>query len=240
MKRLAYALVLICLAGSVRAAIEYREFTSADGKTIRGRIISYDANKEIVTIERESKRRASVPVTVFSEADQAYIEAWKQAQVFLSSKFKVTLNKRRRSNESLSSRGTVSIKAEDTYYEVFISNRSATPLYDITIKYCIYYEQEDPNRKQGVHCGELKLDSISSTEEKELKTDPVTVYKSDLDSGYYYTGGHDSSQNGSVHGIWIKVMMNTGAEVLVKEICLPDSIPNSRSWATKTRAVGVN
>jgi hypothetical protein len=83
-----YVLMLVFLIGwvfSVPAATEYREFTSTDGKTIRGAIQAFDARTQTVTIEREGKGTSKVPLSIFSEKDQAYVLEWEAAKDFLSS-----------------------------------------------------------------------------------------------------------------------------------------------------------
>jgi len=76
MKNILFGLIAFLICSSIWAATEYRTFVGTDGKVLRGRILSYNRNSRKVTIEREDKRSFQVPITVFSEEDQAYIQKW--------------------------------------------------------------------------------------------------------------------------------------------------------------------
>ncbi len=74
---LATALLLI---GLLAGADEYRAFTSADGKSIRGKVIEVDEQRRMITIERDDKKQVTVPVDLFSGKDQNYILKWAATQ----------------------------------------------------------------------------------------------------------------------------------------------------------------
>ncbi|QBG48683.1 hypothetical protein EGM51_15200 [Verrucomicrobia bacterium S94] len=76
MKRL-FLLTLSLFSMSAVLAADYRLFTDQDGRTIEAKIIKLDASMKKVTLERRNKKKATVPVNVFSEEDQKYILAWK-------------------------------------------------------------------------------------------------------------------------------------------------------------------
>jgi len=81
------ALVMaLLLIGLSAGAGEYRNFMSADGKTIRGKVVAFDENLNRVTIERDNKKQATVPITVFSAEDQDYLRHWKDNQDALQEK----------------------------------------------------------------------------------------------------------------------------------------------------------
>lgn len=73
MKRLVLFVCWLCLASSICAAMEYRDFRDSQGRLIRARVLKFDARTEMVTIQREGMRASKVPLNIFSEADQAYI-----------------------------------------------------------------------------------------------------------------------------------------------------------------------
>ena len=66
-------MVALIVALETVQASEYRDFLSADGKTMRGRVLRFDTRANEVTIERDNKKVFTVPVTVFSKEDQGYI-----------------------------------------------------------------------------------------------------------------------------------------------------------------------
>lgn len=57
-------------------ADEYRSFTDKKGRTIQAIIIKVNKGEKNVTIERDNNKKITVPISVFSEADQDYINAW--------------------------------------------------------------------------------------------------------------------------------------------------------------------
>ena len=59
---LVVCLMVVCTV--VHAAPQYRDFMDTEGRTIRGRIIAFDGKADIVTIERDTKRTAKVPVAI--------------------------------------------------------------------------------------------------------------------------------------------------------------------------------
>lgn len=73
MKRM---ILFICWSGMVFSvwAVTYRDFTDTQGRTIRGRVLKFNFRTKMVTFERENKRLAKVPLSIFSESDQAYIQ----------------------------------------------------------------------------------------------------------------------------------------------------------------------
>jgi hypothetical protein len=94
-KYLAVCAVLVCSTPVVQAATEYRDFTSTEGKVIKGALKVYNSLDNTVTIERANRKTFTVQVTVFSEVDQAYINTWKnQEGVRRSSKFNVSCDRR--------------------------------------------------------------------------------------------------------------------------------------------------
>lgn len=77
-------------------ADEYRSFTDKEGREIMAKIIKIDSRSDKVTIQRDDRRRVTVPANIFSVPDQTYISEWVAAQAFMSSsKLKVSVDKKR-------------------------------------------------------------------------------------------------------------------------------------------------
>lgn len=62
------------MASSIWAAPQYRDFKDSQGRTIRAKVLKFNAHTEMVTIRREGMRASKVPLNIFSEADQSYIQ----------------------------------------------------------------------------------------------------------------------------------------------------------------------
>lgn len=69
---------------------EPRTFSNAEGKTLTDRVMKYDFENKIVSLEKNG----NVPLDTFSEADQAYIARWNQINGFQSTmRFKMEVKK---------------------------------------------------------------------------------------------------------------------------------------------------
>ncbi|MCK5675887.1 MAG: hypothetical protein KAH99_02610 [Verrucomicrobia bacterium] len=100
MKRLVLFACLLAMVSGVHAATQYRDFKSAEGKTIRGRITGYNPLKEVVTIERDNRRTTKVPITIFCETDQIYIREWKIFRCFMTDRyFKISAKRKKSVNK---------------------------------------------------------------------------------------------------------------------------------------------
>ncbi|MDF7826081.1 hypothetical protein P4B35_18770 [Pontiellaceae bacterium B12227] len=146
------------------AADAFRTFTSADGRTLKAKILSYDERKEKVEIQREDNRKLTVSPASFSEKDQTHIRKWYAAQVFMSPnlfqlevKRKETGSTKKEHEVDVGEDGggggrrgggetgviTVAIDKRTTYkFNLTLENKSNTQLNGITIEYRIYYDQQ--------------------------------------------------------------------------------------------------
>lgn len=142
----------------------YRTFTAEDGRTLKARVIAYDAASGKVQIEREDRKRLTVDSSAFSPKDQIYIDTWQAVQDFMSaSKFKVELrrtevkNWKKEHEADLSKiklgkgggkRDGIEVIATDKNtqykYDLHIENKGVVPLNKVIFEYRIYYEQEKP------------------------------------------------------------------------------------------------
>jgi hypothetical protein len=67
------------------------------------------------------------------------------------------------------------------------------------------------------------------------------VFKEELADGWGYRSGANNVKHGEVRGIWVRASMPLpSGELVVRDYCLPDSLPNSRTWAAKSVHVGLN
>jgi hypothetical protein len=57
-------------------ANSYRSFTNKNGQQIDAKIVSVDKASGMVTLERTNKQKATVPIDIFSEADQSFINSY--------------------------------------------------------------------------------------------------------------------------------------------------------------------
>lgn len=248
MKRWVLLIMLLTVGIGSVSADEYRDFLSADGKAMRGKVLRYDSRKQMVTILRDNKKTATVPLRVFSDKDQEYVLEWEFNKVFLSnSSFKIDAKRKKVKDKGESYSGYISAeKLDNTAYEIVLQNKSTSELKELEVEYCIYYEQEKSTRgktidEEGVRYGTIEVASLRPKSTKELMTEAVSVYTYELSADYYYSDGRDNKISGKVRGVWIRVNMKTeSGEVLTRDYCMPDSLSNSKPWTTTSKHVGRN
>ena len=136
-------LLLIGLVSGARAGKEYRDFSDTQGRTIRACIMEYDSENETVKLERENRRIAKVPITIFCETDQAYVRDWEMLHDFeRKGSFNIDVKRMKRDNDEQDSRDHNSKKeVTDTYYIIVLQNKGSSELKGLKLEYCIYYEQ---------------------------------------------------------------------------------------------------
>jgi hypothetical protein len=218
------------------------------GRAINARIISYDARKQTIRVQMENGREGDIELAKLSDADKEYVLIWNKAKDFMDERrLKISAKRISEDNEEKTRKyGVVTRDVENMGYKIFLENKSNAAFENVKMQYCIFYEQEEGasggnETMEGVYCGRTDLGSVPSGSKQELKTDMVLIYKAELDSGYYYTSGTDSSQDGEVRGIWVRFIMELpNGDKMMREFCLPDSIPNSHKWTTSSVNVGMN
>jgi hypothetical protein len=225
---------------SIGTASEYRAFKDTQGRVIEAKLIRYDATKKTVQVERKGKRGSiTVPVNIFSSADQEYIVAWDQNQIFLSDRFlTIDANRIKKKDESAPSFGSMATTYYAYCYNVKLNNKSKTPFTDIKIKYVIYYSQEhhinhksDKEERFGTYFGEGAVDLPSRTE-KEFMTEPIFLMD-------YRESGYEEvwpDLDGEIEGVILKISSKTDAgDEITREFRHPEKF--SKPWITKTKNV---
>jgi hypothetical protein len=104
--------------GSKIARDGSRDFLSADGRTIRGRIIKYDKNRKKIFFERDTKRKMWVSPSAFSQEDQEYIRKWIDSSHFLlESALKISIKKvkMKESNKKIVNKAGVGYTIKDGF-----------------------------------------------------------------------------------------------------------------------------
>ncbi|MEE9369785.1 MAG: hypothetical protein V3V05_13130 [Pontiella sp.] len=199
-------------------------------------------------MERDNRKVVTVPLSIFSEADQKYILQWGFNKVFLSeSSFKIDAKRKEVKDKDDSYSSTIQAKkVENMGYELVLENRSTAKLENIEIEYCIYYEQERATRgkqlcEQGVRYEKIEIPYLIPKSKKEIMTEAVKIYKAELDADWIYTSGVKNVQKGKVHGIWVQVHMKLDSgEKISRNFSLPDSLNNNKAWKTSSTYVGMN
>ncbi len=232
--------------------LDYHDFTDTQGRTIRARIVSYDAKKNTVELKTEDNRSAGVPLVALSEADQEYIRSWDKLKDFMDERhFKIDSKKKVSDNDEESWQETgnfanQSLDVENIGYEILFENKTDTTFKDITVEYRIFYEQEEsdfgPNiRQEGIYCDSMNIKRLGAKSKRRLLTKAVLVYKATLNADWQYVSGRQNVQKGWVDGVWVRASVSLpNGEKVMREYCTPDSLARSRRWPTESVNVGMN
>lgn len=196
----------------------------------------------------ENGRQGKIPLAQLSDADKEFVQTWNTSKDFMDERrFKISAKRVKRDNDEKSRKGYVQNRdVENMGYELQIENRSDVTFENISLEYCIFYEQEintsgGEDAKQGVYHDKMDLKKILPKARQSLETKSVLIYKEELSADYHWVDGTDNVQRGEVHGIWVKASLTLpGGDTIVRDFCLPDSLANSRKWTTKTVNVGMN
>jgi hypothetical protein len=229
-----------CLIESNRSCAENenRLFANREGRVIKGRLVDYNALKQIATIRRDDNAIFDVPVMFLSEADQQYIlnQAMRDAiriQAELRTfETEVKCPDGRYSPEHIKCKG----------YTIVLQNHWNTTFEAVDIKYCIFYRQgeREPGGivyKDGVKYGCLKVDSLRPCSRRNLNTATVLI----CNNAQSTILGTSGTTKGMVQGIWIRAVATLpDGEKITRELRLPEDVIKSKNWTTRSVLVGLN
>lgn len=246
--------MMVVLAWGLQVSAEYRDFMSTDGKAIRGKVLRVDGAKNTVTIERDNGRSATVPISVFSDADKDYIREWMRFEgVRSTSKLKISCDRRTIKNWDKEQLGTIrytngSVEKDQVVgkydyksigYDVKLKNNNSYDLNELTLKYCIFYEQDESKGPlKGVKSGSIDLGTLKSRKEETVSMDPVVVFKYESDSSFIRPVVLKGEVKGACFRIYTKD--NEGQSIVLREVSVPDSLMKSHAWRDSSTAVGAN
>ncbi|MDF7824398.1 hypothetical protein P4B35_10275 [Pontiellaceae bacterium B12227] len=212
---------------------EFRVFRNAEGKTVRGRIVKYNPEKETVIIETEDRKVRTVKLDDLSETDQAYVRDWKPVPFsdFISPKHFIISARRRRLAGAVEY--LIWRPEETVVYDITLKNRCDFNLENLTLDYCIYYKTTEPNIRGaqpdiGVKRGRRHIKRVARRGNTRLATEPVTFPTEDLFE--YYKDGEAPPLK--LQGIRIRVYLPLGdGRKAMREYANPDNLIKDYRWS---------
>jgi hypothetical protein len=203
--------LLIACAPSLALKAEQRTFTSNDGRTLMAELVAADVTN--ATLEFTDGRKSVVPLTRLSAQDQTYVKDWiKSHPMAIRYSFTIDWSKEKagsnRSNEG------VTLVTQNRYVCHFkITNRATVPLEDVEAHLQVYYKVKDGNAESEHHVDCVRnIPSMAAGQTVTVESDPVTIYISELQGGYYYKNGSSPRQADSVRGT-AATLVHAGKEV---------------------------
>ncbi len=241
---LAFVAGFFLVASLSRAGEAYHTFTDMEGRSIKGLLMGFDADRQVATIQRDDDRICWVALAVFSEADQQYVRKQGPGKNFMCLvKISTSLSSLGKSERNFGNRYKAEhVKCYD--YAIILENRSCSRFDAVDIEYCIFYRQGEYARRrmvfaEGVQCGRLKIDPMMPRSEHYLKTETVLICdENNRSSGLF---GSDGGARGAIHGIWLRIATTLpSVERITREFCSPRNIGNSKAWTTTMVLAGLN
>ena len=221
---------------------EMHDFSLQDGRILEAEIVDYNAKLVQVELKRTDGKRVKVQPSIFVENDQEYIQEWASLDGFRNkSFFKVECKKN--TVEKWKEDGNIhEVRHERLEYEVSLENRSAVPIKNLKVEYCIYYEQEKslPGQKKTTaklsKVGKLDIDKLATKEKRTLATESVVLNRYDFNStDFYYDSGDPESARGELKGIWLRLTVSvTGGQKVVRDLFEPSSIEGKYTWQERS------
>lgn len=233
------AMTLVLVAAGVYAKPDSHIFTDTKGRTLQASLVGYDPISKKVTVKPAHRGASTVPISIFSTADQNYIIQWSKNQSFLNErKFIVDIKRMKEKNSSAGKEGyDMSMKAYDNYFKLDFENRSNIDFKNMTVEYVLFYKQDSwtQNRhaktsKDGTKYVKTTL-TIPSKEKKEVSTEKLSLK-------LYRESGFDANStwvdlDSELEGILVKLTIKTkDGDSVTRQLHYPDDL--KKAWTTKT------
>lgn len=225
--------IATCAGGTCRV------FTDVNGRSVKGQLLEFNADQQMVFIQRINQKVCQAPLSSFSKADQQYIlEQGLLNTVKISAKM-IDLGKTKTFCHK-------QYKPEDVKclgYAVMLKNSSVVRLEDVDIAYCIFYRQERFVKgktvlEEGRQCGGFDVAVVEAGSNHNLKTDSIFLYDEQIDTSLF---GSTGGAEGRIQGIWIRATATLpSGNKITREFCNPCTIDQSKDWATTTVLAGLN
>lgn len=123
-------------------------------------------------------------------------------------------------------------KSKEIAYSVKVTSRSFKELQNVTVKYNIYYEDNELGSKSEgdikTVSGSHSLPSLLNNKPVDFETKSVELTKDALDGGWYFKGGGKNIAKDRVVGIWFRAFDAEGKQV--GEYANPSTVPKKQKW----------
>ncbi|WP_227021661.1 SHD1 domain-containing protein [Oceaniferula marina] len=203
--------LLSCLALSPSTAA--RTFTNTEGKTINAELI--DVAEDSVTLKLSNGKKAKVPLSSLSEADQEFAKSWqeKNKNKISESDVKLTITKEfewiKRPKTERSERSKKKSSETETYFTCHISNYSKKTIHALEATYTIYQRVSERGEGEPVTVvKEIKksvpLKTLEAKKEVQLDSEKVRC----VNMLNKPAEGPDTSKRETITGFVIKLSSN--------------------------------
>ncbi len=188
---------------------------------------------EDIHIERKDGMTAKVHLSIFTEADQAYINEWAQNALLEGDLFDVRFS-RERSGQNEYRKGGVIYDEYNMNYDVVITNQDYdNDFKDIKVEYLILKFEDalaaDKRSEGTIHRikGSVSHPLIKAREEVRISTEKFLMLETQLAQGYVWKSGGQRDSEDIAKGIWVKIYVG---DKLVHELSKPENMMRKEPW----------
>ncbi|MBN2162838.1 MAG: tetratricopeptide repeat protein [Pontiellaceae bacterium] len=239
MRSFSLGFAALLLAGVV-CADTFRTFTDVKGREIHAKIISFDAMKGKLEVEREDGNCVWVAPAIFSEADQAYIKKWIEADLMLSKNtLRISFKKKSESVDAKPDSESDEFDGAAVHFEVTVNNRSKQPIENLEIEYRYFITVDDKERGelQRIVPGSTVIERIDPSASITFSTKPVTFGERIRSVAVYDVSrrlsGYDEKtiSDEELEGVWLKICgPDLEGEPVVRDVFYPADMEGEVAW----------
>ena len=229
-KRILLPHLFVCLVLSAFSS-EFRTFTDTKGRQMEAKITRVSG--EDIYIERSDGLTSRVNISIFSEADQKYINEWAYNALLESDIFDVRFGSKR-SDKNEYTKGGIIYDEYNMHYDVVITNQNYdNDFKDVTVEYLILKFEDRlgaDKRREGTLQrikGSARQDLIKAREEVRVSTEKFPMLETQLAQGYVWRGGGQRDSQDVAKGIWVRIYVG---DKLVHELSKPENMMRKESW----------
>lgn len=224
---------------------ETRTLTDRQGRSIQADVIAVEGDQ--AQIRRADGQMFNLPLSSLSEKDERELKEWaaeqaKKPPALPPGSFEIQLSRlkfdsTRRMEGATNADGVfekdVTTIIEDKWgYTITLVNKLNRDLTDLRIEYILFANIDDTEKKGQKNGLRRKAYRANFPDTRALarttfRTETVTAIKTQLKSGWIWTGSNATGTREQLYGMWMKLYR--GNE-LIHEIATPEGLARTEKW----------
>jgi hypothetical protein len=226
---------------------ELHEFRTLDGKCVKAEILAYNGRLDVVTLKLPNQSMKKVHPGLFVAKDREYIKNWSFIFGLKNpSKFAVKVNKKQGDYKRKDVRGSGTVKIQEVRYDIAVENLNSFPLENLSIEYKIFLKPRGDGRwPSGLSsllgsvdelqnpppvCGAKECLKIDPSETVQFETRYARSVKLKSSGRADSSGKKFKNQELDLEGIWVRVIMEIGDEMVFRDFFAPKALEGKYSW----------
>jgi hypothetical protein len=212
---------------------DLHDFTDQQGRTLKAEIINVIGQE--VSLQRADGENFKVKISIFSDADQAFIRQWALKEAADAKGDALTFTASIiDSNNSTAQTSDQTIQRWLAGFKVTLTNESSMELQKLRVDYQLFKHaavpgSADPSTDPITRsAGSFTLDLVPANGDQTFATTKIPLSSYSLDSGYSWATGANRVVSDDLLGIWLRVYADNGD--LIEEWCSRPSLMKNQKW----------